>query len=301
MLSRSHTVWIATSLLVAGGGASLVVRTTPAPRLEAMPAQAWTDTDGDFLPDALEWVLLTDANNPDTDDDGVGDFLEAAQRTLPTDSVHPPLDNEVRAVVTVQGTGTHARTWLHLLFRFVAHDTTALTSLTPYLDWWGYRFPLDDLLGLGQTDVDLRDAGADGLFVRVSLELCSEHDLRAVMPCTIGAIAQIGGRTISTGAYLRDSDGFSTSLVGIEPSAGAVQTLTQGAQGTPFWSGQRVCLMRLAIVGTSPGGAMAEVVSSTCISDGRLACPPTCTSATGQLMFFPDGLSTVTGGGVPPR
>jgi hypothetical protein len=78
-----------------------------------------------------------------------------------------------------------------------------------------------------------------------------------------------------------------------------VQTLQPGSQGNPFWTAQRVCLMRLAVVGTAPGGALAQVTSATCVSDGQLACPPTCASAAGQVMFFPDGLSTVTGGGVP--
>jgi hypothetical protein len=30
---------------------------------------------------------------------------------------------------------------------------------------------------------------------------------------------------------------------------------------------------------------------------GTTACPPTCNSSVGQLVYFPDGLRTITGGG----
>jgi hypothetical protein len=301
MQSRRRTIGIATSLLVLGGTTGLWVADHDAATLAAVPPPQWLDSDGDFLPDALEWVLLFDAQDADSDDDGVGDFLEAAQRTLPGDREPAPIDHEARVVVTVAREGGCDTVWVHFLFRFVGTDMTPLRSLEPFADWWSYRLPLNNLLGNGRIDVATRPAGADGLFVRASVEIATATELRTLLPCTIGAVADLDGRSISTGAYLTEADGHLATLVGFDHNALVAQTLCQGDQGSPFWTGNRVCLMRLAVVGLAPGGAVAEVTSATCVADGRLSCPPTCVQATGQMMFFPDGLSTVTGGGVPRR
>ena len=70
-------------------------------RLQAEPAPRDQDSDNDFLPDELEWVCLTNALSPDTDDDGNPDFVEVVQRGNPRHPGQPlPADHEMRLVVT---------------------------------------------------------------------------------------------------------------------------------------------------------------------------------------------------------
>ena len=49
-------------------------------RVHAADPGPLADTDGDFLPDCVEWAVLTSATNPDTDGDLTGDFVEVVQR-----------------------------------------------------------------------------------------------------------------------------------------------------------------------------------------------------------------------------
>ena len=59
------------------------------------------DTDGDFLPDVVEWVVLTDSTNPDTDGDNTPDFVEVVEGGNPRFETPPmPADQQMRLVVT---------------------------------------------------------------------------------------------------------------------------------------------------------------------------------------------------------
>ena len=90
---------------------------------------AFTDSDGDFLPDGVEWVALTNANQANTDGDAVGDFIEFVQAGRPRQA-NPalPIDHELRVAVVGPRTGAvDQMTWLHI-FLLKAEANAAVVS-----------------------------------------------------------------------------------------------------------------------------------------------------------------------------
>jgi len=60
----------------------------PLPRMNLSAVDSsFADTDGDGLPDVIEFVYGTNPNNPDTDGDGISDGAEVAQGTDPLDGL----------------------------------------------------------------------------------------------------------------------------------------------------------------------------------------------------------------------
>jgi hypothetical protein len=269
----------------------------PSRALEAATSAGERDSDGDLLPDRLEWVLLTDPLKRDSDGDGVDDFLAAVQSRRGIALGDPlRMDHEMRVVASGNGPPGSRHVWLNLLFRFVGADLRAVTYFSPYVDSWGYRLPLSRILGHGYMTMATFQHPHEGLFVRISCALVSEGTLRSFLPCTIGAVAVVGGKLITTGSYLEDCGGRITSLVPVARDSAVFQTLFQDDADNPFWSSNRVCLLKLAVVASSPQGSLCRVTEASCVSSGRLVCPPTCVESVGRAMFFPDGLGTVTGG-----
>lgn len=260
----------------------------------------FADTDGDLLPDRLEWVLLLDPQLADSDRDGTDDFLHAVQgrRGLLEPRSNFGYDDEARVVVNSLPDGVGGKSiWVHMLFRFAGANLRDLRSLQPYIDYWGMRIPIDRLIGAGETHLSIRQHPTEGLYVLCSFELGHESTFRWIMPCTIGATTVMGSRTIRTGTFVDSAAGAVTALVPVTPDGGVIQTLTPEDRDDPFWTTSRVCLLRLSVVSTTPSGTLCEVSNADCVSSGELSCPPTCLSSRGQMMFFPDGLSTITGGG----
>lgn len=276
-----------------------------APRLAAATGNMFADTDGDLLPDRLEWVLLLDPNTADTDGDETDDFLHAVQRRRELSEPRSSFgyDHEARVIVTSvpdpRGIGS---IWVHMLFRFAGSDPRdlqclqELQCLMPYLDHWGIRVPVDRLIGAGGVRLVFRPHATEGLYALCSFEIGSESMLRSLLPCTIGATAVIGGRTVCSGTYLANANGITAAMVPVAPDTAVLQTLAPDNHDDPFWTSSRVCMIRLAVVSSSSSGTLAEVSAADCVSSGKLACPPTCLSSRGQMMFFPDGLATITGG-----
>lgn len=270
-----------------------------APTLRARPADPMADRDGDLLPDAVEWVLMLDPDRPDTDGDGVDDFLHAVQHRPPlVASSQHATDDEMRLAVTQGWSGTEAVLNLHLLLRLVNSDLSAVTHFEPFLDHWGQRVPLAPLLAGAKVRMKHRVHPSEGLYVHLCAELGPVACFRNVLPCTLGAVATIGPRFVGTGTYLLGVENGLAAYLPIGGGEGVVQSLAGTVVDDPFWTANRVCLLRLTVLGSGPGGTVCEVADADCVyRTGRLACPPTCVAAKGRIMLVPDGMGLVTGGG----
>lgn len=259
---------------------------------------ALVDNDGDFLPDCVEWVVLTDPQRADTDSDGLPDFVEVVQRGSPRRfGAARPLDHEMRVVVTaVRNPAGGSETWLHLLFRFVG-TSSLLTSFQPWLQVQtlpGVSLPLESLTS-GPVVFNQRSDPLQGLWVHVAMPLACESLLRCVLPCTIGADAVIGGRSLRSATKLFDLRGTVATLVPFDGGGFAVQSI---AATSPFAGGDsnKVCVLSLRQVGSGPAGTVYEVTDAICDDCNDLECGVGCPNAIGIVITLPGGVETITGG-----
>ncbi|MGA0058378.1 MAG: hypothetical protein ACO3RU_02210 [Planctomycetota bacterium] len=268
--------------------------------LRAADPVPFVDSDGDLLPDRVERALLLDPRSADTDGDGVDDFLHAVQSRMGMSDPRTVFgyDHEARVIVTTEPTpGGGESAWVNLLFRFAGSTVLDLQALEPFVDINGQRHSLSRLLQTSLSRLRLLPHPTEGLYVHCAFRLGSAASLQRLLPCTIGAQAVLGGRAISSGTFLTDADGTTASLVPVAPDAGVIQALSPSGDEDPFWTSSRVCLLRLSVVTSMPNGMLCEVSNADCIPSGELACPPSCSASRGQVLFVPDGLSTITGGG----
>lgn len=266
--------------------------------LHADPVSPTLDTDGDFLPDVVEWACLTNPQNPDTDSDGVSDFVEVVQRGNPRRVGLPrPSDHEMRVVVTAnEVAGGVVATNIHLLFRFMG-DPSLLGAFRPWLRIGaipGLEISLDSLAS-GVSSILHHVDPVEGYWVRVLVPLASENALRMLLPCTIGARAAIGGRQIDTAVALFDARGTTSTLVPFADDSYAVQSIGSVAA---FQGGgsNRICVLQLTEVGTGPGGVAYEVSAADCDDCNGLQCGVDCPHAIGWIFVVPGGVEVITGG-----
>jgi hypothetical protein len=277
---------------------ALVLALTPGSALQADPISPTLDTDGDFLPDVVEWACLTNPFNADTDNDGVGDYVEVVQRANPRQvGIALPVDHEMRVVVTSSiGADGFSHTTLHLLFRFVG-PLSLLSSFQPWLSLAtvpGLQIPLDSLAA-GMTSILDRVDPTEGYWIRAVVPLASENLLRMLLPCTIGARARIGTRLIDTSVPLFDEAGTTATLVPFRSDGYAVQSI--GSPGAFQGRGSnRICVLRLAEVGSNPAGVAYEVVQADCDDCNGLQCGVNCPHSVGWVFVVPGGVDVIAGG-----
>jgi hypothetical protein len=278
--------------LILGGVWS--VASSGGPRvLRADPPTVDLDSDGDFLPDVIEWACLTSAQACDTDLDGTEDFIEVVQRGNPRQPGLPlPHDHEMRVVVTSNPGPAGNEIYLHLLFRFMG-SASLLTSLDAWAEVAaapGLQIPLASVVAHPVT-VHERFVPNEGLWVRATVPLVSEQVLRWVLPCTIGADAVIGSRSIRNKVPLFDRSGTTSSLVPFSDSLFAVQSI--GSLGSLEGSGSnQVCVLQLRPLG---GGAY-EITGAECQDCNDLVCGVDCASSVGTIIILPGGSGSITGG-----
>lgn len=294
-MTRTLLSMLGAAAIAFGGWLSFVP--SHAPVLQADEVDPLLDADDDFLPDVIEWAVMTNAANTDTDDDECPDFVEVVQRGTPRQhGVARTLDHEMRVVVTAPQPGVTGPTWLHLLFRFVG-DPSLMTSFQCWISlpgMQGVRLPLN-MLGFATMSFAERQTAAHGLWVRLSVPMVSEAMLRTLLPCTFEAEATIGGRSILTAVNLFDAQGVTSSLVPFAEDRLAMQSIGQLCGPTSSGS-NRVCLLGLRRVGSGIGGTVFEVVEADCEDCNELECSPGCPQSVGWIFTMPGGIESITGG-----
>lgn len=284
--------------LLAASLLALIGWTTDAKTVAAEPDGLFDDTDGDFIPDALEWVLLTDFEDADTDDDGVGDYIEAVQGGYPItqDAVALPADDEMRVLATTRDDDNgDSVLWVHAMFRLMNGLDTKLEEVVPWVDLKGQKYPLTGLFDKTPLFWRILDNGAQGTLVVISTPVASEEVGRNLMPFTFGVSARLGGRRVSSSAYYLDVGGRSSVLAALDRDRSAFQTLRKTQQEGPFEFVNQVCALRLTVIGSSPAGTVVRVNSARCEPAHALRCSIRCTAVNETTLVLPDGMSTITG------
>lgn len=293
--------------------------------VRALPPPSSVDTDGDFLPDDIEWVLLTDPTLADSDTDGVDDFQSVVRHIYPdpleeplggagttgtgtggtssaglsaSGGVTPPPDHKARLVVSSRADqdGTPA-VWVHVLFEFATTSAPPLQAFDVWIDYYGWRASIASALSGPQTEYATTTATSGNCLARLSFRLADEAALLPFDPLTIGAEINAQGASLATGVMLSSYAGVITALTPISSASLVAVYLNSNTGQNPFWSSERVCSMALSVVAGAPSGSLCEVVTSRCRQAGQLRCPPSCSSSTGRLIYVPNGLSLLTGGG----
>jgi hypothetical protein len=266
--------------------------------LAASGPSALVDTDGDLVPDSIEWLMQTDPEEPDTNGDGVDDFLAIlCYGNLLQRMAIPEPKNRMRVVVTSARENGVKSVWLHMMVRFIVTQTSGGIYLDPYIDVNGIRASLVPLLGQGSISLVTKKTH-DGFYVCISCKLVNEASLVWLLPCTLGAELIFDRVHINTGTYLVNSGGSPHAMLPSTNNTFILQPINADArfqEPNPFWKGGRVCTMKLAIVSSSPNGHLCEVISAECKPAAGLRCASSCGSNVGQPVFVPGGLGTISG------
>lgn len=266
--------------------------------LAANGSSALTDTDGDLVPDSVEWVMQTDPEETDTNEDGVDDFLAiVAYGNLLESMSEPEPKHAMRVVVNSAAEGGDTHVWLHLMVRFVVTQNIGEIFIDPYIDVRGMRASLVPLLGHGNITLRTKQQ-RDSLYVMISCRLTNEASLARILPCTLGAEGVFDRQHINTGTYVVDSGGLPHAMLPFTDSSYILQPINADArfqEPNPFWKGGRVCVMKLTVISSSPNGHLCEVTSAECKPSPGLRCASSCASNVGQPVFVPGGLGTING------
>ncbi len=271
--------------------------------LSAASTDPLLDTDGDSVPDNVEWLFMSDPTLADTDGDGMDDFVEIVQHTaVRAFTSPPPIGHEMRVAVS---TATDPVTdkqyvWMHCLFQF-ASGQLDLSLFQPFISSGRVSVPIEQLLGRTPISLSMRSDPTRGSLVILSMRLGTVSDFIHLAPSTINVRAAIGSHFIQSSAYIFEMNGALSTLVpqGLETGSAKllVQTLepNDGSKSIGFTSNRR-CEQTLAPAGMTPIGPVYEVISSDCeISEG-MRCGTACPTQVGHEAVLPNGLGSITGG-----
>ena len=305
-MHRKHIV----PLIAAGFATSFVVWFVPPKSVAAVggngaPSAATVDTDNDFLPDAVEWVVLTNSNNPDTDGDQIPDFVEVVEAGQPRHESWPlPRDHQVRLIVTGPSpASSDPRTWMHVFHRVMTpgmaqgEGASAIQSFETWLEspaWPGVRLPLNAFIGAGAVYRE-RITATEGVWVQLSIPLVSEAILAAVLPCTIWAETTVDGESLKSGTNLTNTPSGIASLVPYTSGRYVFQTLKPIAVPLPFAGSNQVCVLELTEQTSGPAGTTYQVVDADCQDANELECSVSCPNSVGWTVTIPGGTELIGG------
>lgn len=264
------------------------------------------DTDGDFLPDVVEWVVLTNSNDPDTDGDQRPDFVEVIEGGNPRhENAALPADQQMRLIITGPTPGSSdPLTWMHVFHRVmpqggVNQGASAIQSFQTWLErpeWPGVHFPLNIFAATGVVYRE-RITAEDGIWVQVSIPLVSESILQAVLPCTIWAETTVAGQQLTSGQKLIPVPAGVATLVPFGDGRFVIQTLSPIPSTTSSLvvETNRVCILTLEEDTTGPAGTTYIVTAADCEDANDLECDTTCSQSVGWTITIPGGTELLSG------
>lgn len=278
------------------------------------PASTWLlpDSDDDFLPDVVEFAVLSGANSSDSDGDGSQDFVEFVQKGRPSQPGDPlPVDQEMRVLVTGSPAGSGLDViWFHVFFR-VVDSTKLVKGFETWIEWpWmpGEQMSFE-VLSLGPPIYRERTTPNQGTWVSLSVPVASVGLVQSLCPMSVCAQAKVGGRLIRSVSPIYDIAGELRSLVPFGTGY-ALQQLypaplpamfdsggsDSGGSGSVSTLSNRVCVLELAEGGSGPGGTLYEVVSADCQDCNDVECSTACGDAVGWVLTLPGGLPAMDSG-----
>jgi len=263
------------------------------------------DTDGDFLPDVVEWIALTDSTNPDTDGDQISDFVEVIEGGQPRHESAPlPADQQMRVFVTgPEPGGADPRTWMHVFLRVMppGGSTTGSGHIQTFHTWLenpalpGVQFPLNGFATAGAVFREQVTA-EHGVWVQLSVPMVSEAVLQTVLPCTIWAETTVAGQQLQSGQKLIPVPAGVASVVPFGDGRYVVQTLSPiPSTSTLSVETNKVCILTLEEDTTGPAGTTYIVTAADCESANDLECETSCSQSVGWTITIPGGTELLTG------
>lgn len=265
-------------------------------RIDAGTPSVLTDTDGDFLPDVVEWVVMTNAAEPNSDGDDTCDFVEVVQDGSPRYADDPmALDHEMRVVLTSAAPGSGDQTsWLHVLMRFATESANVSAFSVWFEPPWapGLRLPLESLFA--GALFEQRVTPNEGTWMRASLPLLSSGMLQTLLPCGFYGEVVVDGQIRRTGTTLLDLQGDVVTVVPFGSRSSdrfAFQTIAPPLAAMS--ASNRVCVIDLREVGSGPGGTVFEVAAADCEDCNELECGASCAGSVGWILTIPGGMSAL--------
>lgn len=287
---------------VAGSASNQVVEASGS----GVVSVAEIDADGDFLPDIVEWVTLTDSGSPDTDGDQISDFVEVIASGSPRrESLPLPADQQLRLFVTGPTPGSSDPfTWMHVFHRImpVGGVNTGVGAIQSFNLWLenpalpGVQIPLNDFAAAG-TVYRERITIDEGIWIQVSVPLVSLSILEAILPCTIWAETTVAGQQLQSGQQLIPVPAGAATLVPFFDGRYVIQTLNPvpSLSAPQSIQANKVCILTLDEDTSGPAGTTYVVTAADCEDANDLECDSSCSQSVGWTITIPGGTELLGG------